>query len=515
MQKSTVGDLLRAAARNHPGRIALIDGTAPPESRQRLTYRELYDRAEALARALAARYAPGTHIAVWAPNSIEWVILQCAAALAGMPLVVLNANLRQGEVRYILEHSQSRAVFAQRRFRDSDMYAIACGLKPELPDLRDVFLIEDLAAFDSEEAALPTVAPGDCALVLYTSGTTGTPKGVLLSHGGITEVGAAGALPMGLADGSRWLLILPLASVGGSVFAMMGVLVGASTLVVLGEFDAGRVIRLIDEEQINFFNAPTTVHIRVLDHPAMAHASLASLSAVTCGGSTVAPTLIERIEAEFGAECFTTYGLTETSGTVTLIKPGDSSTHKAVTVGRPIAGVSVKIRPIDGPGNGQPDQEGEICVRSPGNMVGYFRAAEASAQAMDADGWLATGDIGTIDAEGFLRITGRLKDMVKRGGHNVYPREIEDLLARHPDVAESAIFAVPHRELGEEIAAAVRLVPTSDIDGEMLKQWLFPQLAPHKIPRQWHFVDSFPTNPNGKIQKFELRRLFAAASTEG
>jgi fatty-acyl-CoA synthase len=515
MQIFTVGSMLRDAATKYPDRTALVDGSVPLEQRRRISYAGLLQRAESAARALVARYPAGTHIAVWSPNTVEWVILQMAAALAGMPLVLLNPNLRRPEVQYILEHSQSKAVFAARRFRDSDMMEIVQSLQSELPDLRDIFLLESLKDLPTADVALPEVTPQDCALMLYTSGTTGKPKGVLLAHRGITEIGTLGARPMRLPDPARWLLILPLASVGGSVYAVMGALCDAATLVVAGEFDAGRMVRLIDEEKISFFNAATTIHIRMLEHPAMAEASLESLKGVTIGGSTVSPSLIEQIEADYDAECFTTYGMTETSGTVALISPGDSIQKKAYTAGRPIIGVEVEIRDI-ATGQALPaEAEGEICVRSIGNLMGYFRAPEETAKAIDNEGWLRTGDIGALDQDGFLKITGRLKELIKRGGHNVYPREIEDVLVCHEAVAECAIFGVPHRELGEEIAAAVRLVSEGSVDGDTLRSWLFQQIAPHKIPRLWFFVESFPTNANGKVQKFELRRIYSAEPAAG
>jgi len=241
----------------------------------------------------------------------------------------------------------------------------------------------------------------------------------------------------------------------------------------------------------------------------MAEADLGSLKAVTCGGSTVPPALIEQIEARFGAQCLTTYGLTEASGTVTLIRPRETALKKSQTVGRAIPGVEIEVRSLETRAALPSGEIGEICVRSPGNMTGYFAMSEATAAAFELDGWLRTGDLGCLDEAGFLSVTGRLKDMVKRGGHNVYPREIEDLLARHPAVAEVAVFGIPHRELGEEIAAAVRLTPGVQADGPALREWLFSQIAPHKIPREWRFVDAFPVNANGKIRKFELQRRFA------
>jgi fatty-acyl-CoA synthase len=506
--ETTIANVLRSAAAEQPDRVALIDGYGSYTDRRRITYGQLLTLAESGARMLAARYCKGTHIAIWSPNSIDWVILQYAAAFAGLPLVMLNPNLRPAEVAYILEHSRSAAVFTTERYRDSEMLKIISDLQPSLPDLKGVFLVDELDNLGDVASELPEVLPGDWALLQYTSGTTGKPKGVLLSHRSIVNIATAGALGLGLPTGSTWLLVLPLASVGGSVFAVLGALACASALVVMREFDPARMIGLIDEEQVAFFNSPPTVHIRLLEHPDMRAASFASLKAVTIGGSIVSAALIEKIESVFGAECLTTYGLTETSGTVALIVPGDSLERKCTTAGRVLPGIEVQIR---SPETREPlarNSTGEICVRSVGNMGGYFKMPEATATAVNEEGWLHTGDLGTVDDSGYISITGRLKDMIKRGGHNVYPREIEDVLARHPAVAESAVFGIPHPELGEEIAAAVRLVQGSSVTGEDLREWLFSQIAPHKIPRVWHFVDSFPTNSNGKIQKFELKRIF-------
>jgi fatty-acyl-CoA synthase len=504
--------MLRNSARRVPDREALVGGWDAYAERPRLSYRELLRRAEHIGGALAARYAKGTHIAVWSPNSLDWVVLQMAAALAGLPLVMLGPNLRRPEAAYILGHSQSVAVFAAGVYRDSDLHGIAVDLKADLPALENVYPLGALTEFENGSLSLPEVTPDECALILYTSGTTGSPKGVLLSHRAIVTTGRTGAEVIG-APG-RWLLSLPLASVGGSVFAVMGAFADQSTLVVMRDFDPALLIRLIDEERITFFNGPTTVHLRILDHPAMAAASFDSLKSVTCGGSTVNASLIERIEAEYGAECLTSYGLSEASGTVNLIRPGERLLLKSTTVGRPIPEVEVSIRAPESRLPLPAGSTGEICVRSPGTMIGYFAMPEATGATIEADGWLRTGDLGSIDDAGYLTVTGRLKDMIKRGGHNVYPREVEDLLARHPAVAESAVFGLPHPELGEEIAAAVRLRSGQAVDGETLSGWLFPQIAPYKIPRTWHFVDSFPTNANGKIQKFRLRELFSHRSAE-
>lgn len=507
MPVQTVGDALRAAVRLQPDRIALIEGSADHSTRTRISYADLLARSERIARALAGRYAKGTHIAIWAPNSVEWVVVQMAAALAGTPLVMLSPNLRGPEVAFILRNSDSRAIFTVERYRDNAMADIVLGLRDEIEGLEDVFLIDDLATLDGT-AALPEIGAEDNALVQYTSGTTGTPKGVLMTHRGIVTIGRDGAIPMGLPEGSVWLLVLPLASVGGSVFAMMGALTSLSTLIVMREFDASLMARIIEEERVNFFNAVTTVHFRLLEHTGTNPESFASVRAITCGGATVPTSLIERIERQYGAACLTTYGMTETSGTVVMSTPDDSFERKSMSAGRTVPGVSVEIRDLETGARLPAGGIGEICVRTPGAMSGYYGMAEATAAVLDQHGWLRTGDLGRLDADGYLSITGRLKEMIKRGGHNVYPREVEDLLVRHPAVAEAAVFGIDNDELGEEIAVAIRLRTGAAADGAALRDWLFPQIAPYKIPRAWHFLDSLPTNANGKVQKFELRKRF-------
>ena len=314
---------------------------------------------------------------------------------------------------------------------------------------------------------------------------------------------------LGLPQHSVWLVSVPMFHTGGSVYHLLGSMWNRGVLIVMRQFDPGLLIDLVEQENVNFFSTVPTGHLRIIEHPSFATSRVSSLRAVGSGGTTVPEELVVRLEQQYGAEFFVTFGQTETSAAVTHGRPDDRADQKALTVGVPLPHVELKI--IDAVTSQVVPRNvpGEVCIRGFGVMREYFNLPKETADTVDIEGWLHSGDIGVLDEEGYLKITGRLKDMIIRGGENIFPREIEDILSGHEGVAEAAVLGIPDREWGEQVAAAVRLNPGMTVSSEDLTSYLLDRIARHKVPRHWRFVDDFPQTPSGKIRKFMLKDLFA------
>ena len=506
---TTVGDLLRDTATAVPDRTALVAGVADPAARRRWTYAELLDESERAARALLGRFEPGERVAVWAPNIPEWVVLEMGAGLAGVVLVTVNPAYRPAELAYVLRQSRSAGILAVPEFRGNPMAASLEQVRPELEDLREVISFDgwdEFLASGSPQQALPRVGPDDPAQIQYTSGTTGFPKGAHLHHRGIVNNARFTARLFEVADGDVWMNPMPLFHTGGCVLGALGTLWARATHVPVLAFDPGLVLELVETERANVMGGVPTMLIAMMEHPAFATRDLSSLRSVLSGGSTVPAELVRRIESTLGIRFGIVYGQTEASPVITQTRLDDTPEDKAETIGRPQPQQDVKI--VD-PATGDVvpvGQIGEICARGYNVMLGYFEMPDATAETIDADGWLHTGDLATMDDRGYLRIEGRLKDMVIRGGENLYPREIEELLFTHPAVAEVAVLGVPDDTWGEELAAVVRRAAGHEAVTDVeLRTFVRERLAPQKAPRIWAFVDELPLTPSGKIQKFVLR----------
>ena len=509
---STVGELLRLVAADTPHRGALISvPTAPNRAASTWTYRELLTQSEDLAHRLLLDFLPGERIGLWATNKPEWVVLQMAAALAGLVLVTLNPANRIEEMRYLLAKSACRGLFLDRGFRKLDNETIIRELKPALLTLRQVIYFDEWAKYLSgarNPAPLPSVPADSAALILFTSGTTGKPKGVVLSHRGIINNSRIALERYQLKEGSVWLAVLPFFHVGGSVTNTIGCLSNRGTQAVMSEFNPEVMLRAIATYQANLTMAvPVMVHA-MLEHESFAQTDVSSLELFLTGGAVVAPQLVQVIREKFKTDVGVMFGQTEAGGTMCLTHRGDSEDHLCNTVGQPIASYELKIVDSASSQIAPVGQIGEICVRSPYTMCEYFDMPEETAKTLAADGWLHTGDLGVMRSDGYVAITGRLKDMIIRGGENIYPREVEDLLATHPAVSQAAVFGVPDVKWGEQVAAAVILKAGQRTSGEELSEFLLLKIAKPKIPKHWSFVTAFPTNPTGKIQKFVLRDQF-------
>jgi fatty-acyl-CoA synthase len=509
VEEQTVGGLLRWAAAAAPDAPALVEGVADPAARRRWTYAQLLAEAEQVARALAARFRPGERVAVWANNIPEWLLLEFGTALAGLTLVTVNPALREAEVRHVLTDSQASGLFLLREYRGVSLAGTLDAVRADLPDLREVVFFDQWERFrdgGSTDTALAGAQPGDPAQIQYTSGTTGPAKGAVLSHRGIVNNSRLSYGPvLGMGRGDVFINPMPLFHTAGCVLGTLSVVATLGTHVLVPGFDPGLVLELTAAEGGFVFGGVPTMLVAMLRHPAFDPARLGSVRVALAGGAGVPPELIQQIESALNVPFTVIYAQTEASPGITMTRTTDSAGDRARTVGRPLPRTEVKIvDPVGGRRTLAPGETGELCTRGYHVMLGYLGDVS---QAVDDDGWLHTGDLATMDDRGYTRIVGRLKEMIIRGGENIYPWEIEQVLATHPDVIEAAVVGVPDVYWGEQVAAVVRLsAPVTDDD---LAAFCRDRLARHKVPKRWHRTDAFPLTGSGKVMKHILRDQLA------
>ena len=509
--ETTVGGVLRTAAEAGPDMLAMVAGVPDPGGRRRWTYAELLTEAEQAARALTARFAPGERVAVWAPNLPEWVILEYGAALAGLVLVTVNPALRPAELAYVLNQSGAAGIFLVPEFR-SPMAEFLAEVRPAVPALREVVLFTEWADFLATapaRAVLPEVSADDIAQIQYTSGTTGFPKGAELHHRGLTNNARFWAERIAVQPGEVYVNPMPLFHAAGCGMGVLGAAQRLAVHVPVLAFDPALVLELLESERAAFFGGVPTMMIAMLGHPDFDRRDLSCLRVAVSGGAPVPAELVRRVEERLGVQFSIVFGTTECSPLLTVVELDDSAQDRAGTLGRPLPQTEVKIADAATGELVPVGQAGELCARGYLVMRGYHDAPEATAIAIDAEGWYHTGDVASLDDRGYLRIEGRIKDMIIRGGENIYPREIEDVLFDHLAVAEAAVVGVPDQQWGEVVAAFVRPVPGRPAPApEELRAYCRERLAPYKTPLYWVFVDTFPMTPSGKIQKFKLREGF-------
>jgi fatty-acyl-CoA synthase len=528
-----VGALLTRLAEQLSDHEALV---APAASR-RWSFAELEQRARTLARGLAALgVRRGDRVAVWANNIPEWVLLQFASAKVGAVLVTVNTALRAGEVHYLLQQSGARVLVLVPGFKEVNYLAELTSVVPELadsapgelrsarlPELRHVILIRkekfpgtwSWAELEAAASRCPeddltrlqdSLGLDDVINMQYTSGTTGFPKGAMLSHRNIVNNGSSVAEPQRLQPGDRVCTVVPLFHCFGCVIAVLGAFTHGATVVLVAQFEPGLVLETIERERCTALYGVPTMFIAMLEHPEFPGFDISSLRTGIMAGSLCPPELVRRVRRDMHLpELTIAYGLTEASPAVTQTLPDDSEPERSATVGRALPEVEVKI--VD-PASGEtcaPGEPGELCTRGYHVMRGYFRDSEATRKAITPDGWLRTGDLAIMDAQAYVTITGRLSEMIIRGGENIYPKEIEEFLRSNPKVSDAAVYGVPSRFLGEEVAAAIRLVPGAAAVAEEMLEFCRGKIADYKIPRFIKFVESFPQTASGKIQKFKLR----------
>jgi fatty-acyl-CoA synthase len=511
--QTTVGGVLRAAAERAPDQPALICGDPDPARRRQWRYGELLAEAERAARALRARFDPGDAVAVWAGNCPEWVLLEFAAGLAGLTLVTVNPAYRADELAHVLGHSGARGVFLAADHRGSSLPAILATVRGRLPELREVVALGEWDLFCASGTAgrLPAVDPGGPAQILYTSGTTGRPKAAVLTHRGLTNNARLAAEAIGMRAGETVAHSMPMFHVAGCGLLTLGLAQSTGTHVLTPHFDPGLAFELIETFRSVCIGGVPTMLTALLGHPALTGRDLSSLCYALSGGAAVPEELARRVEATLGIPLVITFAQTESSCSITAARPGDDApADRAETVGRPLPQTEVKI--ID-PRTGRTvpcGNIGEICTRGYLVMHGYLDDPEATAAAVDRDGWLHTGDLGSMDQRGYCRIEGRIKEMIIRGGENIYPREIEAVLLRHPAVAEAVVVGVADRFWGEVVGAVIR--PTAQATtGAELGEFCRGRLAAYKVPARWLFTSNFPLTATGKVRKDMLSAQLADA----
>jgi fatty-acyl-CoA synthase len=506
MHEITLGAALRAAAREAPDRVALVEGT--PESGRTWTYAQLLADAERVARALLARFRPGERVAFWAPNVVEWLPALYGCALAGITLVTVNPAYKRRELEYVLAKSRAAGIFHNAAYRGFDMAEAVAHVRPRLPDLREIIPIPAFAAFlDAAMPAtdLPAVDPRDPSVIMFTSGTTGAQKGVIFHHTGVANMTNFTQRRGGLQEGGVFVNPMPMFHIGSLGHAGIGSVMLRVTHVLLPEWDPANYMRQVERHGGTFSLLVPTMIEQLLNHPARASYDLSTLRNLTSGASVVEARLIRRTRQELGATISNIYGQTEMQGSVTGTHPDDAEADLAETIGQPLPHMEVRVADPETCGILPLGAQGEIQTRGYQNMIGYFDMPGETARTLLPDGWLRSGDLGTMDARGFLRITGRIKDMIIRGGENIYPREIELLLMEDETIAAAAVIGVPDSQWGEQVGAV--LVPRNPgqlPDVQMLFERCRAELAHYKAPRLWFVLPEFPVTETGKLQKFKL-----------
>ncbi len=499
----------------HAAAVAADRWAASPaiiERGETWTFGDLWERSRAAASALLAHgVRPGDRVAIWAPNSREWIVAAIAAMTCGAALVTLNTRLKGKEAGDILRRSRARLLFTVRDFLGIDYPALLAD--EHLPDLGSTVMLGDEfegfvqggngARDPAVDAALAAIDADTVSDILFTSGTTGAPKGVLMTHGRVLPQCAVWIANTGLAHGERYLIANPFFHSFGTKVGWVACLLSGAVTLPMAQFDVEEAVRLIEAERVGFLPGPPTIFQMLLAELDRRTFDCSSLRGGTTGAATVPPALIERIRADLGMrDIITAYGMTECV-LITSCVPGDTAERIANSCGIPFPGNEVIV--ADRHGQELPRGEvGEILVRGQGVMLGYLDDDAATNEAIDEDGWLHTGDVGVMDDDGYLRITDRMKDLYISGGFNVYPAEVEKLLAHHPAIAMAAVVGVPDARLGEVGRAFVVLRPGHRASVDELRAWSRDHMANYKVPREFRLLEDLPRNASGKIVKGEL-----------
>jgi fatty-acyl-CoA synthase len=516
----SVAQALEARAAEHPDRTFIIFGD------RRYTYGQVEARSTSLAAALhELGIEPRDRIALDLPNWPEFVISMFAAAKLGAIIVPLNPRYTVPELQYMLRHSEAAVVISAENFGGTDYLQLFEGFLTSLPDLQylvtvgeadlwyddRIYQFEDLVSSGAGRA-LPAheVDPAqDGFAILYTSGTMGKPKGVSLTHRNLLSVAEATVAAVALGPEDVVFGVTTIFHVFGLGPGILGTMLAGGTLVLQEQFQPAEALGLIERHRVTVHYGVPTVFITELRDPDLARRDLSSLRVGITAGAPITDDLARRIRADLCPNLQVAYSLTETASTVALTRPDDPVEKQIFTVGRPLPGVEVRVLDLDG--SILPEESlGEIALRGPGIMKGYYRQPGETSQVFDGDGFFLTGDLGMIDEEGYIHIVGRRKELIIRGGFNVYPREVEDRLHAHPAVLDVAVVGLPHDVLGELVCACVVPVEGAIITGEEIKEWCRDALADYKIPDLVRFFDSFPQTGSGKVRRVELARIVSA-----
>jgi fatty-acyl-CoA synthase len=527
----TVGSLLSLVAERRPDDDALVY----VERGLRFSYREFNERVEKCARALMALgLEPGDKVSVWGQNVPEWVTLQFATGKMGAVLVTVNPAYRASELKYVLEQSDSAALFLTDGVKGARFVEILQKAVPdigesvesgELPFLKDVVMMGEgdklglpISTFEdfmersgevSEDELAERLSSLDAEDVInmqYTSGTTGFPKGVQLTHTNIVRNGFQIGECMKLGPDDRVVIPVPFFHCFGCVLGTLNVVTHEGTMIPVEQFDPEKVLEAVHEERATALLGVPTMFIAELEHPDFEKYDTSSLRTGIMAGSPCPIEVMKKVVDEMGADEITIcYGLTESSPVITQTKTDDPIEKKVSTVGKIHPNVEVRIVSVETGEDAKPGEQGELWTRGYHVMRGYYKMEDKTREAIDEDGWLHSGDLAEMDGEGYIKITGRAKDMIIRGGENIYPREIEEFLYTHPKISDVQVYGVPDEKYGEQVAAAVKAKSGENLTIEEIKEFCEGEISRYKVPAYVDFVDEYPMTASGKIQKYKLR----------
>ncbi|AQU78190.1 AMP-binding protein [Planococcus faecalis] len=533
--QKTVGQIVKEQAARNPETEAYVY----PEHGIRKTYKEFDEETDLLAKAfIGIGIEKGEHVAIWSDNKREWLLSQFATGKMGGVLVTVNTSYQSSELEYLLEQSDATTLIVGEEFKGTSYIDILNKICPELktadkghitnaklPHFKRVIVMsnnkypgiytwQEFEAFakkvsDSElEERFHSMDPDDVINIQYTSGTTGFPKGVMLTHLNVVNNGKLVGDTMSLTENDRLCIPVPFFHCFGCVLGTMAAVTHSTTMVIAEQFEAKRVLQMVQDEKCTGLHGVPTMFIAELNHPEFSSFDTSTLRTGIMAGSSCPIEVMKKVITDMGASEITiAYGQTESSPVITQTRADDDIEKRVSTVGKPHTGVEVKIiDPATGEGvvTGMP---GELCTRGYHVMKGYYNNEEATKVAIDREGWLHTGDIAVEDEAGYIAITGRIKDMVIRGGENIYPREIEEFLYQHPAIQDVQVVGVPDPKYGEELMAWVILKEDEQLTVAELKTYCKDKISHHKIPRYIEFTKEYPMTASGKIQKFKLREL--------
>jgi fatty-acyl-CoA synthase len=534
----TIGQVIQETAARYPENPALIH----PESGVRQNYRELYVNCREVAKGLmAAGIKRGDNVSVWTTNIPEWIYLQFSLGMIGGVLVTVNTNYQSHELEYILKQSDSTTLFLMDSYRDSSFYETVRRVIPELdfhqpgglvsekiPLIKNIIYIgkkentpgmfsfaelikmgENISDRELEDR-MNSLDANDVINMQYTSGTTGFPKGVMLTHRNVVNNGRMVGDVMGMTEHDRLLIQVPLFHCFGCVMSTMNCVYHGSTMVVLEFFDALRALQTIAAQHCTAVNGVPTMFVAILNHPDFDRHDLSSLRTGIMAGAPCPEETMNQVRTKMHCnEIVIAFGQTESAPVMTMTRRDDPVELRVATVGRLLPDIEGKI--IE-PATGEDlpvNVQGEIVTRSACVMKGYYKMPEATAEAIDSDGWLHTGDLGEMDENGYFKVTGRIKDMIIRGGENIYPREIEEFLYKHPKVANVQVVGIHDQKYGEQVLAAIQLKAHQMATPDEFSEFCKGKIARYKIPKYWEFVESFPMTASGKIQKYKMKETFS------
>ena len=514
--EQTIGENFERTVKANPDADALVDVVA----NRRWTYGELNADVDVVARGLMALgIAKGDRVGIWAPNCAEWTILQYATAKIGAILVNINPAYRTHELAYVLNQSGVETLVSATAFKSSDYRCMVDEVRPDAPALKNVVFLgaddwgdlkrrAETVTDDELRRRMAALSNAEPINIQYTSGTTGFPKGATLSHRNILNNGFFVTELINLGPGDRLCIPVPFYHCFGMVMGNLGCTTHGATMVIPGPgFDPGLTLAAIESERCTAVYGVPTMFIAMLGHSDFASCDLSSLRTGIMAGSVCPVEVMKRCVNEMNmAEVAIAYGMTETSPVSCQTLIDDDLERRTASIGRAHPHVEVKIVDPETGDVVERGQPGEFCTRGYSVMLGYWRDDDKTREAVDADGWMHTGDLAVMREDGYCNVVGRIKDLVIRGGENVYPREVEEFLYTHPDIEDAQVIGVPDERYGEEICAWIRMKAGRDpLDANVIRTFATGKLAHYKIPRYVHVVDEFPMTVTGKVRKVEMR----------